>query len=133
MKEILSKTVPPPSSDWAKKWEEDWLESLHAEGYLDEARCAESYTRTHLEHKRWGPLKIKAGLRARGLSNAAIDKAVQAVPDQDWQRAADELARRRSGELEEHRDRVFRWLLQRGFPQAIVWTAFDRLESGHAS
>ena len=30
-------------------------------------------------------------------------------------------------ELEKHRDRVVRWLMQRGFPQRMVWTALDDL------
>ena len=102
-------------------------------GYLDDARCAESYTRVHLEHKRWGPLKIKAGLRARGVSSAVAEAALQTVQSHQWQEAADELARRRVAELEANRDRVIRWLLQRGFTQSMVWTALDGLESDSES
>lgn len=129
IKEIVSKMNEPPSASTALDWEEDWVESLRGEGYLDDARCAESYTRVHLEHKRWGPLKIKAGLRARGVSSTVAEAGLRTVPTGQWQDAADELARRRVAELEANRDRVIRWLLQRGFPQPMVWTALDGLES----
>ena len=119
----------PPAPSTALDWEEDWVESLCGEGYVDDARCAESYTRVHLDHKRWGPLKIKAGLRARGVSSSVAEAALRTVPTHQWQDAADELALRRVAELEANRDRVIRWLLQRGFPQSMVWTALDGLES----
>ena len=133
IKEILSRMSEPPAPSTALGWEEDWVESLLGEGYLDDARCAESYTRVHLEHKRWGPLKIKAGLRARGVSSAVAEGALRTVPTGQWQDAADELARRRVAELEANRDRVIRWLLQRGFTQSMVWTALDGLESDSES
>ena len=133
IKEVLSKMSEPPAPSKALDWEEDWVESLLKEGFLDDARCAESYTRVHLEHKRWGPLKIKAGLRARGVSSAVAEGALRTVPAGQWQDAADDLARRRAVELEANRDRVIRWLLQRGFPQPMVWTALDGLESDSES
>ena len=49
------------------------------------------------------------------------------MPEDGWQSAADVLVRRRQHELEDHQDRVVRWLMQRGFPQRMVWTASDRL------
>jgi SOS response regulatory protein OraA/RecX len=129
MQEVLAKMADPPSSSHAQDWEEDWVKALWADGFLDDARCAESYTRVHFEHKRWGPLKIKAGLRARGISSAVAEKALRTVPEAEWQDAANELIRRRATELEANRDRVLRWLLQRGFTQSMVWTALDSLES----
>jgi len=133
IKEVLSKMSEPPAPSKGLDWEEDWVESLLQDGFLDDARCAESYTRVHLEYKRWGPLKIKAGLRARGVSSAVAEAALRTVPTGQWQDAANELARRRVAELEANRDRVIRWLLQRGFTQSTVWTALDGLESDSES
>ena len=128
MEEILAKLSERPSSSNAEAWREAWLASLVSEGFVDDARCAESYTRVHVEHKLWGPLKIKAGLRARGISSTDAEKALRAVPAGRWQEAANELVRRRATELEANRDRVIRWLLQRGFPQSMVWAALDSLK-----
>ena len=132
MREVIQKMPEPPSPATAAAWEADWMAWLLDQGYLDDARCAESYTRVHLEHKKWGPLKIKAGLAARGVSGTVSTAAIQAVPESDWQSAADVLVRRRQHELEDHQDRVVRWLMQRGFPQRMVWTALDGLSSDAA-
>ena len=45
-------------------------------GQRIDSRCADSYVRVHLEHKSWGPLKIKAGLSARGVARVHIDRAL---------------------------------------------------------
>ena len=100
---------------------------LKEDRYVDDARCAESYTRVHHEHKSWGPLKIKAGLASRGVNGSVADRAIQAIPDDLWQASANRLLARRVDELEAHQDRVIRWLMQRGFPQRMVWTALDHV------
>ena len=101
LKGLLAKMEPLPAATLRAKWMCDWMDLLVEEGSLDDARCADSYVRVHLEHKSWGPLKIKAGLSAR---------------------RADELATRRP--------RVVRWLLGRGFPQRMVLNALDRTGQG---
>ena len=81
----------------------------------------------HHEHKSWGPLKIKAGLASRGVSGSVADRAIHAIPEDQWQASANRLLARREDELETRQDRVIRWLMQRGFPQRMVWTAFDHV------
>ena len=129
MREVMSKMPSPPTSAQAEEWEEHWMTALLEGGHLDDARCAESYTRVHHEHKGWGPLKIKAGLTARGVNGSLADRALNAVSEAQWQASADRLMARRGDELADHQDRVVRWLMQRGFPQRMVWTALDRLST----
>ena len=102
---------------------------LKEDGFLDDTRCAASYARVHHEHKGWGPLKVKAGLMSRGISGRVADDAIRDIPEDAWQEKAELLLRRRQAELAGHRDRVVRWLMQRGFPQHMVWSALDRVES----
>ena len=108
--------------------EESCIAQLHEDGFLDERRCAESYTRIHLVQKGWGPLKIKAGLMARGVSSAMADQTISEIPNEQWLGKAVDLAQRRRDELSSHRDRVIRWLLQRGFPQHVVWAALEAVD-----
>ena len=121
--EVLRKMDPPPTSSEAESWVARGMGLLLAEGFLDDARCASSYTRVHLEHKSWGPLKIRAGLAARGVASKHIDRAIAAFDEHTWQAAANALLSRRSEDLEAHRERVLRWLMQRGFPQHMVLRA----------
>ncbi|MEE2919202.1 MAG: regulatory protein RecX [Bacteroidota bacterium] len=105
------------------------MATLKQGAFLDDTRCAESYTHAHFEHKGWGPLKVKAGLIARGISGRAADEAIRVILDDAWQDKAELLLRRRQSELQDHRDRLVRWLMQRGFPQHMVWSVLDRVES----
>ena len=127
MREVIGKMPTPPSASRAEVWSEDWMLALREDHYVDDARCAESYTRVHHEHKSWGPLKIKAGLASRGVNGSVADRAIQAIPEEQWQASANRLLARREDELEAHQDRVIRWLMQRGFPQRMVWTALDHV------
>ena len=129
LREVASAVEALSESGSKENWVEECAASLAREGYVDDTRCAESYTRTHLEHKSWGPLKIKAGLASRGVSGAVADRAIAEVPQGQWQDAVDRLVQRRASEVQDHRDRVIRWLLQRGFPQRMVWTSLDSLSS----
>ena len=127
MREVLGKMATPPTAVQAETWTEGWMTALKEDRYVDDARCAESYTRVHHEHKSWGPLKIKAGLASRGVNGSVSDRAIQAIPEDQWQASANRLLARRVDELEAHQDRVIRWLMQRGFPQRMVWTALDHV------
>ncbi|MGB1099657.1 MAG: regulatory protein RecX [Flavobacteriales bacterium] len=127
MREVMAKMATPPSASRAEVWSEDWMAALREDHYVDDARCAESYTRVHHEHKSWGPLKIKAGLASRGVSGSVADRAIHAIPEDQWQASANRLLARREDELETRQDRVIRWLMQRGFPQRMVWMALDHV------
>ena len=127
MREVMAKMATPPSASQAELWSEGWMKALREDHYVDDARCAESYTRVHHEHKAWGPLKIKAGLASRGVSGGVVDRAIQAIPEEQWQASANRLLARRQDELEARQDRVIRWLMQRGFPQRMVWTALEHV------
>ena len=106
-------------------WRRAVMDGLVAQGFLDDERCAASYARVHHEHKSWGPLKIRAGLRARGVSPSAIDAALAAIDDEAWQASCTALARRRQREALTHRDRTLRWLASRGFPSYMAFEACD--------
>lgn len=115
----------PGSPEATERWRRDVMEGLVAQGFLDDERCAASYTRVHHAHKSWGPLKIRAGLRARGVPPSVIDAALAAIDDDAWQSSCTALARRRQREVRTHRDRTLRWLASRGFPSSMAFEACD--------
>ena len=127
--EWMAKMAPDATQPQRENIQEAMMATLKKEGHVDDARCAESYARVHHEHKGWGPLKVKAGLMARGIAGHVADAAIRAIAEDDWQTKAEHLLRRRRSELRSHRDRVVRWLMQRGFPQHMVWSVVDRVES----
>ena len=127
--ELLAKIPALAPQGVREEVQEAMLIALKEDGFLDDARCAASYARVHHEHKGWGPLKVKAGLMSRGIAGRVADDAIRGIPEDAWREKAELLLRRRQSELEGHRDRVIRWLMQRGFPQHMVWSVLDRVES----
>ena len=93
------------------------LDALMAEGLLDEDRYVDSYV--HARSQRgYGPLRIRAELRQRGIDDGLIDAHLDG-PDSGWQEAAAAAHRKRFGDgppadLRE-RARRTRFLQQRGF------------------
>ncbi|HEY5719880.1 MAG TPA: regulatory protein RecX, partial [Gammaproteobacteria bacterium] len=58
------------------------LDQLAAAGLQSDARYAESYVRSYAERGD-GPLKIRQGLRQRGVDGSLIDAALEAA-EVDW-------------------------------------------------
>lgn len=107
------------------------LDRLTENGYLSDDRFADLFVRQRYQ-KGSGYRDILARLRKRGidsrLANSALAEFV-AEEDIDWyQHAADVLAAkfRLSSDLEENRDRMIRFLQQRGFADDEVLHALDR-------
>ena len=108
------------------------LEQLREQGYLSEARFAESLARHRLSQG-YGELRIRAELRQHELGSELIGQAVDAL-DADWPELAAAQARRHFGTLPDRpdaRQRIQRYLIQRGFPPAAVRAALSgSLERG---
>ena len=107
---------------------EQLLALLVEEDYLNEERFAESFVRARAEHKAWGPAKIRAGLRAKGVDSAAIERAMAVQREAVFDEGLERLVARRARELPEGRDRVVRWLLGRGFGLSEIFATLARWE-----
>ncbi len=91
------------------------IDALVAENFLSNARFLESYVRAHVEYKGWGPRRIIQGLRQKGFSGTQAESSVADVPQSRFRDLLAELIERRSKDLPENRERVIRFLLNRGF------------------
>jgi recombination protein RecA len=91
------------------------LEALVAENLLSDERFAESFMRTRLQRFQ-GPLKIRSELRARGISDALTELALEMASGQWTDLAVEWLRRQHQGELTfEDRRKYYRRLVNRGF------------------
>lgn len=102
------------------------LDQLREQGYLSETRFAESLARHRLSQG-YGELRIRAELRHHELGSELIAQALEAL-DADWQALAAAQAHRHFGTLPDEpgaRQRVLRYLTQRGFPPAAARAALS--------
>lgn len=102
------------------------LAHLRERKYLDDARYALDYARTHAQGRRQGRFRIARELRARGVPDRHIDAAVEAVFAETDEGALvrARLARKLrqvKGPLEEKkRASIYRSLLRAGFSADII-------------
>lgn len=102
--------------------------ALVAEGALSDRRFAETYTRSRFE-RGFGPLRIQAELRERGVGDAQADEAL-AVYEAQWATAARQQRVKRFGDTVpadfNQRLKQQRFLQQRGFSREQIRAALKK-------
>ena len=105
------------------------LDKLAAEGLQSDERLAEAFIRAR-SNRGQGPSKIRMELRSKGLSDAAISLAFEAIAV-DWYELVHEVAQKKFGDqLEAARDlkvkaKVSRFLQGRGFSYDHIASVFE--------
>lgn len=106
---------------------EELLSRLIEEGYLNEERFATAFAGGRFRVKRWGRIRIIHELRARGVAESNIRKALEAIGDEDYLQTLGLLARKKWSELaslegspRERTAKVMAHLVARGFEGNLV-------------
>ncbi|GBD24828.1 Regulatory protein RecX [bacterium HR30] len=97
------------------------VERLCRQGYLDDGRFA--FNRAEYWLRRgYGRLRAKADLEGRGIAEKHITEALNSVFESEAMVARELLQRRFSGveQDERVRARAYRFLVARGFPEALL-------------
>jgi len=95
-------------------------------GHLDDTRYAQQFTRQRAEIRRQGKFRIARDLRARGVSDADIQAAVEASTDEESQQLAirhriERKLRLSRGEISDNKiASLYRSLLAAGFPSDAI-------------
>ena len=101
------------------------LDDLQGRGLLDDRRFAEQYARMRVR-KGYGPLRIRAELRERGIDTATIGVLLDAG-SYDWRELLREVRLKRFGPqkpaVRSEQARQARFLSRRGFPESLVRAA----------
>lgn len=125
-RELLQKVS---AKGFAKQEIRPVIAELVEQGLQSDARFAESYARSRV-HKGFGPLRIKAELQQRGVSNCPFEMAVEDIAG-SWQELLAEVYSKKYGNetgldiKEKSRRSLF--LQQRGFPNDLVRQLFKQL------
>jgi regulatory protein len=109
------------------------LQRLKEQNYLDDARYARDYARSHAQSRRQGKFRIARELRARGVPDKHIEAALQSVfADTDEgamarARIARKLRNLRGPLDEKKRASLYRSLLRAGFSADTIRTELRTL------
>ncbi len=126
-------------ADFARKWREqgvapDEIEeilcTLEREGFIDEARYARAFTADKLRYDRWGRLKIRAALMAKGISSSDINAALDTIDAEEYETTLRAVlqAKRRSVKAEsdfELRRKLANFAAGRGFESNLIFRFLD--------
>jgi regulatory protein len=105
---------------------QDLLEALVEENLLSDERFTESFVRFRIQRYQ-GPLKIKAALRTKGVSDHLISRELDAYSEQWLDLAVEWLDRRNVGVIDfDAKKKYYRRLMSRGFTHSQAMDAINR-------
>lgn len=112
------------------------LETLIAQGFIDEARYAQAFVNDKFRFQHWGRVKIRFSLRSREIDDALISQALEEKIDDDaYQEACDAVVADKLRGLKQplsqaDRARIFRFAAQRGFEAGCISRSLRNLQCG---
>jgi regulatory protein len=111
---------------------ESIIQELKADKFIDDKRYAAAFTRDKVRFNKWGRIKIRSMLKARGISDPDIEHGLAVIDDEDYLRMMEEeikekLRTVKSGNKYELMGRLSRFASSRGYEQEYVYDIINRL------
>lgn len=104
---------------------ENIIADLIADNFLNEERFARAYAGGKFRIKKWGRIKIKAGLKARRISDYCIHKGMEEISDRDYLKTLRQLMEGKDRLLNEknkirRKYKLLRFAASRGYEQELI-------------
>ncbi|RNL51775.1 regulatory protein RecX [Pedobacter jejuensis] len=105
---------------------EEILSDLIVNNFLNEERFAKSYASGKFNIKKWGRIKIKQGLKLKGVPDRILQKALYSLDDEDYEQTLRQLAIKKEESLTE-KDKIKRkyklvtYLQGKGFERDLIY------------
>ncbi len=111
---------------------EEVIAELITEGFINEERFAQSYVGGKFRLKKWGRIKILAGLQQHRLSNYCINKAMDEISEAEYLTTLNELLEKKTESLDEENtyilhQKVARFAINKGFEPELVWKLINEI------
>lgn len=108
------------------------ISELIQQNFLNEERYAKAYARGKFNQKQWGKLKITMGLKANGISEYCINKAMLEINPNDYYTTIEKLATKNQYRYAGPttfviKGKLVQYLASRGFESDLVWDAVNNL------
>lgn len=98
---------------------------LTEEGFINENRYAQSFTREKIRYNRWGRVKVAQALRLKEIPADIIRKTVGAFDEEEYEKILQQLLQSKArtvsarSEYEKH-GKLIRFALSRGFEMPLI-------------
>lgn len=124
-KEVRYKLV-----EWGMRGDEleEILSELIINNFLNEERFAKSYASGKFNINKWGRVKIKQGLKLKGVPDRILQKALYSLDDEDYMQTLENLAIKKANALSEsnplkRKMKLTTYLQGRGFEIDLILLA----------
>ncbi len=114
---------------------ETLISKLIEDNYLNEERFAIQYAGGKFRMKQWGKIKIQYGLKAKGVSDYLIKKALKEINSVDYDRILRKLIDQKLKSLKTEKNHLVRkkklqdFLLQKGYERSLIITLAAEITS----
>lgn len=127
-RDVLDKALKALEGD--RDAAEEVVESLLADKFVDEARYAGAFAREKARLQGWGPIKISAGLAAKGISQEVIREALETINPEEADAKMEAVLRAKFRTLEGEPDaklKLLRFALSRGYQYNHLRETVDKI------
>jgi len=105
---------------------ETLISKLITENFINEERFARTYAGGKFRIKKWGRVKIKDGLKAKGVSDYCIKKGMLEIDPKDYMFTLLSLIEKRSEKEKEKNEykrkhKIAQYLHGKGYESDLVW------------
>lgn len=121
-KEVRYKLV-----EWGMRGDEleEIISELILNNFLNEERFAKSYASGKFNIKHWGRVKIKQGLKLKGVPDKILQKAIYSINDDDYLQTIEKLAIKKAQSLSENdpfkrKNKLMNYLQAKGFETDLI-------------
>jgi regulatory protein len=121
-KEVRYKLV-----EWGMRSDEleEIITDLIINNFLNEERFAKSYASGKFNIKHWGRIKIKQGLKLKGVPDKILQKAIYSIDDDDYLLTIEKLAVKKAESLGENdpfkrKNKLMSYLQAKGFETDLI-------------
>lgn len=109
----------------------EFIVELEREGFINEERYVNAFIHDHFKLKNWGPRKLYHGLKKKGCASHLIEQALSKLTPKDLDNALNHTIEARytlyPEEHKTHRERLIRYLQNRGYTLDNILSALSRL------
>jgi len=108
--------------------------SLISDGFIDETRYAKAYVSGKFSQNQWGRIKIRQGLKMKGISDFCIRTAMEVIDEEAYEVCLERLMEKKQGTAEfdssyEGRSKLMRYALGKGYESEICSKIIRKLTS----
>ena len=108
--------------------QDEVLADLISQGFVNEERFAKHFASGKFRIKKWGKKKIQLELKKRQISNYSINKAIEAIEDEEYDLTLQQLIQKKVKVIQaknefEKKQKLAQYLYSKGYENERIWNA----------